>query len=144
MSLEARCIFWCVLLSMLSSCACILEHDAWWNNSTAAELAAGETSHVTRDVLGITAADFPKIAESASRGEIKAIRQVQKVTGHGDAAGNLGQTFLIQKVLEKAGDAQFAEALSAQSKKVILAHSYLRDANHYNPITQKESLRHIG
>lgn len=114
------------------------ERDTWWSNSTAAELAAGETSYVATEVLGITAADYPKIAEAASRGDIKAIQQVQKVTGHGDAAGGLGQSFLVQKILEKAGDTKFAEALSAQPEEVILAHSYLRDTNYHVAITQKD------
>lgn len=127
---------WRVIIITFASCSSITEHNIWWNEATAAELAAGEASYVAVEVLGIRSKNYPIIAEAASQGDIKAIQQLQRVTGHGDAAGGLGQHLLIQKILEQVGDSLFAEALSEQSNEVILAHGYLSAPNY--PITIEE------
>ena len=117
-----------VLLGLtLLGCAIERSNDVWWDELSPAEAAADEPSHVAAGVLGIDAEDYPRIAAAASEGDIDALQQVQRVTGHGDGAGSLGQSFLIQKLLEAAGDSAFATALSTQPRGVILAHQEFLD-----------------
>lgn len=108
-------------------CAIQPSNDGWWDELSPAEAAADEPGHVAAGVLGIDAGDYPRIATAASEGDIGALQQVQRVTGHGDGAGSLGQSLLIQKLLEAAGDSVFATALSTQSQGVILAHQKFLD-----------------
>ena len=91
------------------------------------DAASGETAILASSLLKIPREDYPTLVEKACRGDVDSIRQVQLVTGHGDGASSFGQTLTIQKVLQTAGDKPFAEALTMQTRQVILAHAKFRN-----------------